>query len=92
MKKLSFFFFMVVALVICFKARADEDRRHMYVRVQKLYYHGHTYIRFMNTWSEKGDITVHDPDCACGEGWRKMKLDSLEYDMNIPISKQRAVD
>lgn len=82
-------FLLVIFSTTCSSAEfyyEQNDSRHMYVNVQRLYYKGHTYLRFKNTWGDNGDITVHDPDCSCKDGERLMYLDSLEYDMNIPIT------
>ena len=85
MKKLSFIFLAITAFLFCMKVSGDERSPEMYLHVQKLYSQGHTYMRIINTWNANGDITLHDPHCVCGQGELKMKLDSLEYDMNVPI-------
>jgi hypothetical protein len=85
--KYAAFLLSIFATTCSFVEFKDENPgpKHMYIQVQRLYYKGHTYLRFINTWGDKGDITVHDPECACRDGERLMYLDSLEYDMNIPI-------
>lgn len=70
-------------------ANRFDDENHLYVNVKKIYLKGHTYLKITNTWSSKGDITFHDPNCACGNGNRLMQRDLLEYDLLIPIPHRR---
>lgn len=35
------------------------------LKIQKIYFSGHTYIHFINVWSYAGNQLIHDPDCSC---------------------------
>lgn len=45
---------------------------------QKIDYHGHTYLHFMNGWGS-GDAVVHDPDCDLCEN--RVDLEDLLIEM-----------
>ena len=60
--KILMLFFLLFVLCLPFMAEADECKNGLHEPAKRIFFEGHSYLRF-NT------AVVHDPDCKCADEW-----------------------